>query len=226
MAKIDFDKEYEGLEKAIQRFSEYESGDAYQAFLTYAFLSGKDRTIERCAEMMGYEKRTIAGWYGSYQWKERADQVDAQRWLRDFRIREQETAKDNRHFIDENRKIKREAIKISQKMLNVASNLLDSAELAGKVIETGEVETIDGRFVKTKTEIHMKAKISDIPRLADVGVKLARAANDLPTEPIDPTIAPTSNLQSLSKEELERMREDNRDILIKHGAVQKLDGLQ
>ena len=107
-------------------------------------------------------------------------------------------------------------------MLDVAENLVQSASLAGKLVETGHVIDQDGRRVPTHTEIHMKAKVSDIPRLVDSAVKNTRLVNDLPTEIIRPVLPAPSELSSLSDEALENLRDDNRKVLVGHGVVQNL----
>lgn len=217
--------ELSGLGASIAKFSDSETNDAYQGFLTFAYLTGKARSLEAVAEKLGYNVHTVKIWCTQYNWIARVDQVDAQRWLREFRERERLTAKDNKKFAERNTKIREKSFAVSEKMLAVAEKLLQSADLAGEIIETGHVETADGRKVATMTEIHMKAKISDIPRLVDTAVKVARLAGDLPTEIVDRMIPATGDLSTLSFEELTKMRDDNREILIEKGAIQKLESL-
>jgi hypothetical protein len=196
-------------------------------FLTLHGLTGKERSVEAVAEKCGYNVGTCRIWQMNNTWLDRASAVDAQRWLHEYKEREKLLKKDNAEFVAENRKVKQQSQKIAQKMLNVAGNLLENAELAGKVLETGHVTTKDGRKVPTHTTIEMKAKISDIPRLAEAAVKISRLAADLPTEIIEslPIVADGKDLGSYTIEELEQMQAKNREVLMGKG-IQVFDQSQ
>ena len=214
--------EWDSLGIAIRRL-DIESQDAYQGFLQYAWLTGKERTSGKVAEILGFSHITVKLWSQEFNWSERVSIVDALRWQREFKEREKLLEKDNQKFAEENRQIKSQAISTSKKMLNVANNLLNSAELIDEMIETGKIETVDGRMVPTHTVIKMKAKISDIPRLVDTAMKVSRLAQDLPTEIVDHQIPIASDLSNLSVEELMDLRDQNQRVLREKGAISKID---
>jgi hypothetical protein len=219
---MNYSDEWKSLGIAIAKLPE-ETNDNYQAFLAFAWLQGKERSCELVAERTGFGLGTCKIWQMQYRWLERASAVDAQRWLHEHSEREKLLAKDNEEFINANRKVKRKSLQLSNKMLGVASKLLDDAEMSGKVTETGMIETKDGRMVPTLTTIEMKAKISDIPRLVDTAVKVARLAADLPTEIInDLGVRPGTDFKDLSLEELQELQASNRKRLLENGAVQSL----
>lgn len=215
-------EEIKALEATIEKVSPDEPNDAYQAFLRYASYIGKQRTLERVASDLGFGLTTVQVWSSRYQWMKRVDQVDAQRWIIEHRKREELLEQDNKHFIEENREIKQKSITIAKKMLNTATNLLSSADLAGKVIETDKVTLLDGSVVPLKTTIEMKSKVSDIPRLVEVAVKVARLSADLPTEIVRPQILSSDDLEKLSAEELLQLAQDNRAELNRLGITQNI----
>lgn len=226
MAKTDYNDYWKSLEIAIAKHPS-ESNDAYQAFLCFVALRGKQRCLETVAEATGYALSTLKQYQMFYKWLDRADAVDAQVWIREQQDREQIIRKDNEKFAIENAAIKKDVLRIGRKMLKSAENLLQNVEVSGKVIETGHVETKDGRRVATHTTIEMKAKVSDIPRLVDTAVKVTRLANDLPTEIVDlPQLPKAGEIGKLSIEQLQQMREDNRQVLVKKGVdVQDLENI-
>lgn len=218
------DENLAGLGVAIERLPG-EPPDAYQAFLKFAWLQTSERSIERTSKETGYTIATCQVWSMNYKWSDRATEVDAQRWLHEHLEREKLQFEDNKRFVEANREIKERSIATARKMLRVADNLLETADLAGETVETGHVITSDNRSVPTYTTINMKSKISDIPRLVDTAVKVARLAADLPTEIIDPVqrVAKNGNLRDMSDEELEAALAENRERVEKLGAGQILD---
>jgi hypothetical protein len=221
----NFGPQYEALGVAIDRL-EGETAVAYQAFLIYSGLIGKDRTAERVADKTHFPVTSVKAWMSQNQWQDRVANVDAQRWLIDYQEKQKLTEDDNKRFIEENRHIKRETIRAGKKMLQVANNLLDSATMADEIRETGYVITADNRSVPTTTQIFMKAKVSDIPRLVDTAIKASRLAQDLPTEIIDNLVAGTPgsrDLSQLTEAEIEELAQENRKKLNFLTGVNKLD---
>lgn len=215
--------EYQSLKIAIEKHSEDEPNEAYQAFLQYVSFSGPSRTFEKVVAWSGYNAAQIREWARTYEWVKRADGVDAQRWLYEEQKRQEACQADNQEFAENNRKLKKEGQTILSKMLTVSSKLLDAALDANQVKETGWVKTDDGREVPTMTTIEMKAKISDIPRLVATSIQMSRLINDLPTEIVDinRNIVP-SNLANFSWEQLEQLEKDNREVLNRVSGAQKL----
>lgn len=222
MADTHYTEYWQGMQIAIAKVDR-ETPDSYQGFLCYASLKGKDRSIDRVAQLLGYHVGTVNLWSQQFKWQERSSAVDAQVFIKEQQERDQLTREDNERFARENSKVKDRAIKITNSMLDVAENLLKSATLAGKLVETGHIVDQDGRRVPTHTEIHMKAKISDIPRMVDSAIKNTRLVNELPTEIVRPVLPSSSQLKNMSTEELQQMSEDNREILVRHGVQSIID---
>lgn len=222
MADTHFSDYWKGLGIAIAQL-ETETNDAYQGFLCFVSLRGKQRSCERVAALLGYSEGGVKLWQMNHKWQERSSAVDAQVFIKEQQDRDQLTREDNEKFAKDNAAIKQKALRITAKMMDVAENLLSKAELDGKVVETGIVTTDDGRKVATHTEIHMKAKVSDIPRLVDTAVKVTRLVNELPTEIVRPILPNTSALAKMSEEELNALADDNREILVRHGVNSIID---
>lgn len=212
------------IEKLIERI-EGETPNEYSAFLAFAQLPPSQRIG---ADMMKYVAENsmlvaaqIPHIRSKNQWHERANQIDAHNWMVDHQKREKLREADNEKFIAESRLIQEKALKLSDQMMDVAGHLLTSAKLIDKTIETGHVTTKDGRKVPTVTTVHMKSKVSDIPRLAEVGMKMARLAADLPTEIIETDLAAGADLSNLSDEELIALREKNHRTLLEKSGILK-----
>lgn len=199
-------QDFDALGISIERLPE-ETGQAYQAFLQYAWLQHTDRTNNKVAEKTGHSLMSIRGWAINHNWVERAALVDGLRFKFEFQQREQLQAEDNAKLITENRQIKLDGIKIARRMLTVADNLLNSAEVVDQIIETDHVETKDGRMIPTTTTIHMKAKVSDIPRLVDTAVKVSRLVQDLPTDIIQTQMPAATEVREMTTEQLMALRE-------------------
>jgi hypothetical protein len=179
-----------------------ETPDAYQAFLIYARLQFGDRTKDNVSVITGYSGVAIAGWSTKFNWIERANILDAEEeiLIREDRMRLMK--QDNIRFAEKAKEIKEKAFSLGEEMVDAARDLLKNTKFIDKVVETGEVETKDGRMVKTHTEIHFKAKVSDIPRLADVGMKITQLAAGLPTEIIESNSVDVAKIKELSREEI------------------------
>lgn len=204
----EISEQFDALGIAIAKLDS-ETPEAYQAFLAYAWLQGVDRTLKNVAEKTGFAHISCKMWSDDNNWKDRAAVIDGLRWKAEYEHRESIIRADNDKFIQQNREIKEQGIKIGKQMLAVAGNLLNSAELADEVIATDEIETKDGRIVPTYTTIKMKAKISDIPRLVDTAVKVTRLVQDLPTDIIEMDLPVNADLSKLSVEELIELRDKN-----------------
>jgi hypothetical protein len=164
-----------------------ETPDAYQAFLIFARLQFGDRTKPNVAAITGYSAIAIAGWSTQFNWTERANILDAEEEILIREDRMKLMKKDNLQFAEKAKAI--------------------------KVVKTGEVETKDGRMVETHTEIIFKAKVSDIPRLADVGMKITQLAAGLPTEIVETNAIDVSKLKDLTREELiAQMEKEEQEI--------------
>lgn len=214
--------DWKSLDIAIEKLPT-ETNDSYQAFLKFCWLQGKERSPENVAEELGYSVMTCRAWSFDHKWLDRADMVDAIKWKHEFTQRERLLEKDNQKFAEQNRHIKDQAMANARKMLNVANNLLAKAEIVDETVETGMVETKDGRMVPTFTEIRMKSKISDIPRLVDTAVKTARLVQDLPTEIIEAQVPVGADISNLSIEEILALREKNQRYLREKGAERKIE---
>lgn len=202
-------QDWESLGIAIERILG-EPADAYAAFLQFAWLSGAERTTNKVAEITGFALSTVRMWSTSFDWVDRAAVVDGIKWTHEFKKRQAILEKDTLEFADANRKLKTEGLAAAHKMIATANRLLEKAEVVDEVIETGMVETKDGRMVPTTTEIHMKSKISDIPRLVSTAVTVGRLVQDLPTEIIEDRVPIGADLSNLSVEELLELQERNR----------------
>jgi membrane-bound inhibitor of C-type lysozyme len=222
MSEAHYTEYWKGMDIAIAML-DTETNDSYQGFLCFVSLKGKQRSTERVAQLLGYHEGTVKIWQQNHKWMDRASGVDAQVFIKEQQERDQLTREDNEKFAKENARFKDRALKITNKMMEVAENLLQSATLANKMVETGHVIDAHGRKVPTHTEIHMKAKVSDIPRLVDTAVKTTRLVNELPTDIVRTTIPNSSALSSMTDEELTRMREDNREVLVRHGLQEVID---
>lgn len=222
MASKTDKQDWDSLGIAIQRV-DGETPDAYQAFLQFCWLQGSDRTTKEVAKITGFSTHSTSIWSSNHNWAERAAIVDGLRWAHEYKAREATRQKENEKFAKENQSIKEKAMKAANQMLDVAQHLLQSAEIVDDMIETGHVETVDGRMVPTHTVINMKSKVSDIPRLADTAIKISRLVNDLPTEIIASEIPIGSDLKNLTTEELIALRERNQQILREKGAISKVE---
>jgi hypothetical protein len=179
-----------------------ETADAYQAFLVYARLQFGDRTKDNVVKGTGYSDVSVKNWMLDFNWIERANVCDAEEEILIREDRQQLMKQDNLRFAEKSRAIKDKAFSLGEEMIDAAKDLLSNVKFIDRVINTGEVETKDGRFVPTHTEIIMKAKVSDIPRLADVGIKITQLAAGLPTEIIETNSINTTEIKNLSREEI------------------------
>lgn len=223
MADTGNEQNWKGIGLAIEKLTK-EPHQAYEAFLQYAWLQYAERTVARVVKITGLPEFKIQAWFRAFDWQDRASLVDGMRWNHEFRQREAVLSKDNEKFAEMNRSIKERGLAMSTKMLAVAEKLLGDAEISGNIIETDRVTTADGRSVPLMTQINMKAKISDIPRLASTALLLARAIQDLPTEVLDQhKPLPIGDYSELSLEELEAMRSENRQQLALKSGISKVD---
>lgn len=218
----------EEILKLIER-QENEPPNAFTAFLFFASLIPSERpghiAFPKVAAHVQTDVQNIRRWFNNYQWDERVSTYDAYVFLENHKQRSQLAQQDNIRWVEEHRKAKDRTLNIADKMLSVAENLLSTAEMSGKVIETDKIQTADGRMVPTKTIIHMKSKVSDIPRLVEVAVKTQRLAADLPTEIIeDRDGIMTADLSTLTDEELQSLIEKNNKEIIQLGATAKVTG--
>ena len=202
-------QDWESLGIAIERIPG-EAADAYQGFLQYAWLNGAERSSNKVAEITGFPLSTVRMWSTSFDWVDRAAVIDGIKWTHEFKKRQAILEKDTLEFADANRKLKMKGLEASDKMINTALNLLKKAESVDEIIEGDEVETKDGRMVPTTTVIHMKSKISDIPRLVSTAVTVGRLVQELPTEIIEDRVPIGADLSNLSFEELLELQERNR----------------
>lgn len=221
------------METSLDKLIEKQPGESdieYAAFLFFAAMPPKERhektMVPRVAEYSGLAAASVWNARAEFSWFDRANLIDAHNWLVENQKRADMLSEDNAKFIQETREIKEKSLDASRKMLSVASNLLDSAELVDQIIETDHVITQDGRRVPTHTTIKMKAKISDIPRLVDTAVKVSRLASELPTEIVENDLAIGADLSQLSDEELLALRHKNHRRLIEKGAASKVTTTQ
>jgi hypothetical protein len=190
-----------------------ETPDAYQAFLIFARLQFGDRTKPNVAAITGYSAIAIAGWSTQFNWTERANILDAEEEILIREDRMKLMKKDNLQFAEKAKAIKEKAFSLGEEMVDAARDLLSNVKFIDKVVKTGEVETKDGRMVETHTEIIFKAKVSDIPRLADVGMKITQLAAGLPTEIVETNAIDVSKLKDLTREELiAQMEKEEQEI--------------
>lgn len=214
------------LEQIVQRRDD-ESQGAFSAFLAYCSLPTKERlnqsqVLKLVAEATGLSESTLFQYRQLYDWDERVSQVEAQRWIREEADRQEQIAADNKKFVAQNRKLKERTNNISLSMLEVAEKLLEKVKVSDEKIEEGFVETVDGRKVPTFVQYHVKAKVSDIPRIVESALKAQRYIQDLPTEVVETEIPIGADLSGLTVEELIALREKNQQILREKGALGKV----
>lgn len=160
-----------------------ESAQGYAAFLFWANLPASDRfgetSNEKIADNFGLSPATIKSYRTSYAWNDRIKQLDAHFARLQFNQRVEANKEHNLKFAEEARKIQTDALAVSRQALLVCKNLLDSAALANKPIETDWVlaKQSDGSFKRLPrtTTIVMEARVGDV-------APLLRAAVDVPTK--------------------------------------------
>lgn len=217
------------IEKLIERY-DGETETEYSAFLYFSSLSPKERIgpgiTKKVSEYSGLTETSVVVTKNRHSWNDRALLIDAHNWMIENEKRQALLSKDNEHFIQENREVKNESLQISKQMLTVAKKLLQNAELVDDIIETGWVETNDGRRVATTTQIKMRAKVSDIPRLVETAVKVSRLAADLPTEILANDINRVTDLSNMTDEEIMELRaKNNKELLsLGVGSLNDFDG--
>lgn len=199
-----------------------ETPDAYQAFLVFARLQFGDRIKPNVAAITGYSMVAINGWSVDFDWTNRANVLDAEEEILIREDRLKLMKQDNVRYAEQSRKIKDKAFELGEKMVDAAADLLSNVKFIEKVVKTGEVETKDGRMVETHTEIHFKAKVSDIPRLADVGMKITQLAAGLPTEIIETNSVDLQQIKNLSREEIIAQIEAEEQEIAKRSGDKKL----
>lgn len=223
MTNIEHD--WHSLGVAIEKLPD-EPSEAYQAFLAYAWLQYGERTYTGAAQRANMAPQTVSRYAQEFDWANRVSAVDAARWLKEFRDREALTEDDNRRYVEANRDAKDKLLNISQKMVEVAAKLIDSALISDEVIEGDMIQGADGIMYPTSTIINMKAKISDIPRLVDTAAKTMRMINDLPTEAVERNAEfLTQDYSNLSEEEIIALRNQNRLEMLRLGAIEKLESV-
>src|SRR5690348_13460381 len=97
MADQHYTEYWQGIGIAIAKL-EGETNDSYQGFLCYVALKGKQRSLDRVANLMGYHPGSVNLWSQQFKWAERASAVDAQVWIKEQQEREQLTREDNEKF--------------------------------------------------------------------------------------------------------------------------------
>lgn len=222
MALTGISHEWDSMGIAIRKLDS-ETEDAYQAFLSYAWLVGTERKHATVATRLGYILAEIKEWARANDWSERASAVDAIRWTMEMKSRNDLISEDNKRFVQENQQVKNNALRVSQKMLKEAERLLDQALVADEVQETGFITLDDGRQVATTTIVKMKSRVSDIPRLVDTAIKTSRLVQDLPTEIVENHLPLGADLESLSLDELMQLRETNLKAINQKSGLGKVD---
>lgn len=215
------------VKQLIERLHD-EPTDAYVAFLKYSALPLGERSLERIAKTERITMNKLKDWYGRYDWADRTELLEGARWRQNWNQRQEIDSQENQRYAKKNRELKDRALRVSDKLLTVGEKLLDDAVVAGDIKETDYVETKDGRRVALTTQVFMKSKVGDIPRLFTTAIDVVRKVNDLPTEAIDPTkILPVGRkLTEYTDDELNELSEENaRRAKLLSGAI-KHDGPQ
>lgn len=194
-------KEREITKANIQKLPE-ETTDSYQAFLVFARLQFGDRKLSHVAAITGYSEKAVNGWSADFNWVDRANILDAQEEIIIREDRMKLLKADNVRYAEKSREIKDKAFELGGKMVEAAQDLLSNIKFIDKIIETDKVETKDGRMIATHTQIIMKAKVSDIPRLADSGMRMTQLATGMPTEIIEINPFDISQIKTLSDEQI------------------------
>src|SRR4051812_17680940 len=110
------------IEKLIERYPS-ETDIDYAAFLYYSSLSPKERisagVLKKVAEYSGATEYRLSQIRIEHNWTDRALLIDAHNWIVENEKRQALLSQDNEHFIEENREVKNQSLKISKRMLNV-----------------------------------------------------------------------------------------------------------
>jgi hypothetical protein len=217
------------IEEIIQRYPT-ESAVEYAGFLEYARLPKHRREdksgLLEIAEKLGQPSASIVRHKNLYNWDDRVALLDAYEFKREFEQRQSILSKDNERYIEQTRKVKNGLQMQLEKALSVLEGLLDYALMAGREIKTGEILTQDGVLMPTHTRIEMKAKVSDISPLLRAIAHTSRLINDLPTEIVENKIIETSDLSSLTTQEIEELLSKTRAERLSISGIQKLEGTQ
>jgi hypothetical protein len=210
---------------------ENESDKEYSAFLHYAILSEDNRTIAietiapSISQKSGLASELIADTQKKFFWDKRLTIVDQHLFMESIKKRREMLEKDAKDFVMESKQFTKKGMEMVSKLYNLAEDLLRTANLANKVIETGHVITKDGREVPTHTVIQMNARVSDIKGLIECAVKLPQMLASMPNRNINNTmniLNVIKNIDAKSDEDIEsaeRQLEDEIQKLLKGGTV-------
>jgi len=224
------------IEELIKKDPE-ESPNGYAAFLFWAQLPQSERAADskeamlKTAEYSGLEQSTIALYRVNHRWDERTNLLDAHFFTMQFEDRRDTMREQNKIFAAETKEIQRKALRVSNKMLNIAEDLADKAMLANEVRETGYVKALqdDGSYktVATTTQIIMKAELKDISPLVRAAIDVPNKVLGLPTEIVQPDVVPpVSDVKELSDDDIAETRrlisEKKKEIL----KTQNIPGVQ
>lgn len=174
-----------------------ESASAYTGFLFWASLPPSERanakSLAKTSQHCGLGEVTLKEYRVQFKWDERANLIDAYHFQLGFERRNELSKESDAKFVQENREIQNEAIKVSRKALALASHIADKAMIANEFKETDWVlaKQPDGthKSVPTKTIIHMKESASDVAQLLRAGIDTPLKAMGLPTEVIQHKIS-------------------------------------
>lgn len=201
---------YERIKHLIQPTEdEKQYPSRFEAFLVFASLQFRDRSIEKVSEITGFTNGTCRLWSSKNKWSERVTNIDAFRYAEEYREKQELVRADNKKYILINRQIKEKTVQASMRMLDIVHKLLDTAMKADEVQHNDYIEDKDGNIVPTTTIIKMNAKLSDAPALLNAVVRATRAVNDLPMEDREELPAFTENLEDYTVDELIAMRNEN-----------------
>lgn len=201
--------------KQLTENVEGETAQGYAAFLFWMNLPASERYREnvnlQVSENVGLSEVTIGNYRSANNWADRIKPIDAHFARLQFNQRVEVNKEHNLKFAEEARKIQTDALSVAKQAISICKNLLDTAAMANKPIETDWVQAkqSDGSFKKLPrtTTIVMDAKLSDVAPLLRIAVDVPMKMAGLPVESV-PMESQTmhGNTTPRTKQEIEERR--------------------
>lgn len=174
--------------KSLINREEKETDIEYSAFLHFAIMSEDNRTFspEILAHTInrksGLAENLVELTRNKFAWDKRLTILDQHLYMEMITKRRKMLEKDAEDFVLESKQFTKRGMEMVSRLYTLAEDLLRTANLANKVIETGHVITKDGREVPTHTIIKMSASVGHIKGLIETAVNLPKMLASIPNQ--------------------------------------------